>query len=147
MKNAGYTRQERSFIALMRIMAVLFLGAAVLFALSPDYIASYLTSVGNVLLGWNSAPFPATAGHLWVVPSVAFLIVLSYLCTVVQRNIVRNIGYTRPVIIAALATCAGFTACFFLGDRHFVYFSAAVVNGLICMITWRFYHRAQKSRS
>lgn len=147
MKNAGYTRQERSFIALMRVLAIIFFGGAILFAAMPDYLPAYLTKVGNGLFGWESAPFPPAGEMFWVVQAVAFLLVLSYLCVVVQRNIVRNIGYTRPVILAALVSFAGFSACFFFCERHFVYFVAAVVDGAVGIITWRFYHRAHKSRA
>lgn len=147
MRKAGLTRQERSFIVLMRIWAVLFLCGGILFAAAPDYIPSYLQRVGFVLLGWESPPLPPIGGHFWLVMAVGYLFVLAYCCAIVQRNIVRNSGYTRPVILGKLATCLGFFTCFLMSGDHFVYFVGAVVDGAICLITWRLYARALKSRA
>lgn len=147
MKNAGFTRQERSFIALMRIWAVAFLSTGILFAIAPDYLPAYIMNVGAGLFGWNSPPFPPTGDRFWLVLAVGLLFTLAYLCAIVQGNLVRNIGYTRPVILAKFVTSVGFLICFFAMDRHIVYFTAAIVDGCIFAITWRLYHRAVKSRS
>ena len=147
MKNAGFTKQERSFIALMRIWAVAFLGTGVIFAVSPDYLPTYLVNLGNGLFGWVSSPFPPAGERFWLVLAVALLFTLAYLCAIVQGNLVRNIGYTRPLILAKFVSCVGFAVCFVTIERHIVYFTGALVDGLICVITWRFYHRALKSRS
>ncbi len=147
MKNAGYTKQERSFIALMRVLAIAFLGTATLFAVMPNYLPGYLTSVGNGLFNWGAPPFPQLSDHFWAVHSAVYMLLLSYLCMVAQHNIVRNIGYTRPVIIATILASIGFCVCFFLCGEHFVYLVTAVLNGAAGIVTWRFYHRAQKSRT
>lgn len=147
MKKAGLTRQERSLIALMRIWVVLFLGAGILFSVAPDYVPSYLQRVGSILLGWDSPPFPPPAERFWLVLAVAYLLLLAYCCAIAQRGIVRNSGYVRPVILGKLATSIGFLVCFLISGRHFVYFVGAVVDGAICLITWRFYAGAIKSRS
>lgn len=147
MKKAGFTRQERSFIALMRIWAIAFLAAGILFIIAPDYALNYITRVGDGLLGWHSPPMQLGADRFWLVLAVALLFVLSYLCTIIQRNILRNIGYTRPVILAKIVSSIGFAVCFFLYGRHFVYLVAAAVDGGICLITWRFYTNALKSRA
>ena len=147
MKNAGFTKQERTFIALMRVWSALFLGAAALFALSPDYLPEYLTNLGSGLLGWHSAPFPPIGDSFWVVLSVAFMLTLSFQCFLIQANLLRNIGYAQSVILAKFASCIGFAVCFFLYEKHFVYLVGGIVDGLMGIITWRLYSRAQSSRS
>lgn len=147
MRQAGYTKQERSLIALMRVWAIIFIGASILFALAPDYVPDYLTRISTLLLHRQSSPLPPTSEHFWHVLAITMLILLSYLCLIVQHNIVRNIGYVRPVILAKFASSAGFLFCFFSHDKHFVYLTGAIVDGIICTITWRFYSRAIKSRT
>lgn len=131
----------------MRVWAVVFLLAGILFGVSPDYIPNYVTSVGAALFGWESSPLQFGNERFWVVMAVAMLFALSYLCAIAQRNIVRHIGYTRPVILAKFVTCAGFLICFFTMEKQFLYLVSAIVDGLICLVTWRLYSRAQKSRS
>lgn len=146
MRKSGLTKQERSFIALMRIWAVLFFCAGIIFAAAPDYVPSYLQRVGFVLFGWESPPLPPT-GPFWVIMAAAYLFVLAYCCAIVQRSIVRNSGYARPVILGKLTTGVGFLICFAMSGLHFVYFVGAAVDGAICLITWRLYARALRSRS
>lgn len=147
MKNTGFTKQERSFIALMRIMAVLFLGAGILFATSPFYLPNYVSSIGSAFFGINSQPLAFGNEGFWIVFAISMLCALSYLCTIAQHNLVHNIGYARPIILAHLVSGTGFGACFYLYDQNFVYLAAAVICGAICLITWRFYSRALKSRA
>lgn len=147
MKNAGFTKQERSFIALMRIWAIAFLGTGIIFAASPDYLPTYIVNVGAGLFGWHSPPFPPAGERFWLVLAVALLFTLAYICAIVQGNLVRNIGYARPLILAKFVSCAGFAVCFFAIDQHIVYFTGALIDGCICVITWRFYCRALKSRT
>lgn len=147
MKKAGFTRQERSFITLMRVWIALFLLAAILFGISPDYIPNYVTNIGTAIFDWEAHPPQQGCNHFWVVMSIAMLVSLSYLCAIAQHNIVRHIGYARPVILAKFATCAGFLICFFTLEKQFLYLVSAIVDGLICLITWRFYRTALKSRS
>lgn len=147
MKNAGYTKQERSFIVLMRILAVMFLGTGMLFAASPDYLPNYVASIGTNLIGWNSQPLAFGTESYWIVMSITLFFSLSYICIIAQHNLVHNIGYARPVILAKLSASAGFAACFYLYEQNFVYLAAAVFEGLICLVVWRFYRKALSSRA
>ncbi|MFH0799025.1 MAG: hypothetical protein V2A66_02445 [Pseudomonadota bacterium] len=146
MKDAGYTKQERAMIALMRIWAIAFLGAGVLFAAAPDYIPNYVTDIGTVLLDWNAPQLPQE-GRFWVVLAVALLFSLSYMCMVIQKNVVRNIGYTRPILLAKFTSSIGFAICYCLLGRQFIFLVAALVDGSIFLITWSFYRRALRSRA
>lgn len=147
MKLGGFTKQERAFIALMRIWAIAFLGTGVIFALSPEYIPNYLTRIGNGIFGWSSPFLNFGDEHFWLVLAVALLFTLSYVCVISQHNLVHNIGYARPVIMAKLVSSIGFGVCFFASGEQFVYLVAAIVDGFICLITWRFYISALKSRA
>lgn len=146
MKNAGFTRQERSFIALMRIWAVAFFLTAILFAVAPDYTINYLTSVGTEIFGWQSDPIQFGNERFWLVLAITLLVTLSYISAIVQRNLLRNIGYARPVIVAKLFSSVGFIFALTRGQHHFIYLAGAIVDGLIFLITWRMYAKAVKSR-
>ena len=146
MKDAGYTMQERSFILLMRIWAVLFLGAGILFAAIPEVLLNYLNDIGRTFVGWESPPIDA-GGRFWLVLAVAFLICLSYVCWLAQSHPVRHAEQVRIVILGKFLTAAGFTLMLFLGERQFYYLVGAVVDGTIFLLTWHIFSRSQRSRS
>jgi hypothetical protein len=146
MKFAGYTKQERTFITLMRILMVVFFGAACVFAAIPDVLLNYLNDIGKVFLHWQSPPH-AAGGLFWLVLAVALLIVLSYACLLTQKSPVRNGGYARIVILSKFVTAAGFAAMLRIDSMQFYYLVGAVVDGLIFIITWRIYAKASISRS
>lgn len=147
MKMAGFTRQERTFLAYMRVLALLFSGAAVLFAALPDYLPTYITRIGEGLFGWHDPSLPPEAGRFWNVLAVALLASLAYLSAIVQRDLVRNIGYARPIILAKFVSAAGFLLCFWTSDGPFLYLVGAIVDGILCVLTWQLYTRAVQSRN
>ena len=130
----------------MRVWAVLFLGAGLTFATVPDYILHYITRVGSVLFGWYAAPPHLGGERFWLVLAVTHVFILAYLCALVQQNLLRYIGYARPVILSKFFSALGFFLCLILDGKQFFYLVGGVVDGLIFLFTWRFYARAIKSR-
>lgn len=145
MRDAGYTSQERSFITLMRVWAIVFLAAAVIFATIPETLLAYISDIGRVFAGWQP-PAPEAGGQFWLVLAVALLLVLSYAALMAQMKPLRYIGYANLIILAKVASSAGYAFLFFSGDRQFAVLVGAVVDGLIAALTWRFYARACRSR-
>lgn len=132
---------------LMRIWAIAFLVTGIVFAAARDYIPNYITNIGVGLFNWHQPQTQYGEDRFWVVLSVALLFVLAYLCAIVQHSVVRNIGYTRPVILAKIVSTIGFVVCFFTIDRQFMYLVGALVDGTICVFTWYFYVSALRSRA
>jgi len=131
---------------LMRIWATAFLVAAVIFATIPDVLLNYINDIGRVFAAWQS-PKVEYGSRFWLVLAVALLVSLAYTCMVAQAKPLRNTGYTRIVILAKFVSSLGFASMLFVDGRQFYYLVGAVVDGLICVITWRFYARATKSRN
>lgn len=146
MKDAGLTQQERALVALMRTWIVVFLAAATFFAAAPDLSLVLISRVAALALPGDVPP-PATGGAFWLVLAVAYLVTLAYLCAVVQSDVVRNLPWTKGVLAAKFASAIGFAIAFALDKRHPAYLVGAVVDGLILLITWRFYTRAEQSRT
>jgi len=146
MKEAGYTMQERSFILLMRVWAVLFLGAAILFAAIPQVLLTYLNDIGRTFFAWESPPIDA-GGHFWLVLAVAFLVCLSYICALAQSNPLRHAEGVRVVILGKFLTAVGFASVLLLGEKQFYYLVGAAVDGCIFLITWRISSRSARSRN
>jgi hypothetical protein len=132
---------------LMRICAILFLGAGIAFAAVPDYILQYITRVGSGLFGWYAPPPHLGGERFWLVLAVTHVFILAYLCALVQRNLLRYISYARPVILSKFISATGFFLCLVLDERQFFYLVGGIVDGLIFLFTWRFYARAIKSRA
>ncbi|MBN1282279.1 MAG: hypothetical protein JXA24_00720 [Proteobacteria bacterium] len=146
MRYAGFTRQERNFITLMRLLIVVFLGAAALFAAIPDILLNYINDIGKVFLGWQSPPI-AAGGDLWRVMAVAHNICLAYACAVAQGSALRNANYARIVLIALAAQAAGFAAMIFLDGPQFYYLAAAAADLAAFLLTLRIYTSSARSRS
>lgn len=146
MRDSGFTRQERTFIAIMRVWVFAFLAAAVVFSLAPEVFLNYLNDIGRVFFGWESTKIEASE-HFWLVLAVAYLLILAYASIVSQAKPLRNTGYARIVILGKLASSAGFAALLLLGNKQFYYLAGAIVDGLIFAITWRIYARASRSRN
>lgn len=147
MKNAGYTMQERGFMALMKIWAIAFAAAGIVFAAIPDHLLDYITNIGTGLLGWYAPPLSLGTDRFWTILAVAMMFTISYLCLAAGRNPVRKIGLVRPVLICKFFSAAGFIFTLVLLDRQFIYLVGAVVDGFIFLITWYFYSAALKSRN
>ena len=145
-KNTGHTREERTFIALMRLWMALFAIAALLFAAIPHELTGRITSIGESLIGPRAIPLAPDGSHFWVVLAVALLFSLSYTCAIVQKNLIRNIGYTRPLLLAKLTSSLGFLICFISSGHQFVYFVGTLVDGAIFLLTLTLYRRAVRSR-
>lgn len=146
MRYAGFTKQERTFITLMRVLMVLFLGAAIAFVVIPDILLNYINDIGKVFLDWRSPPYVG-GGYFWLVPAVALLLILFYSCALAQKSPLRYGGYAKLVIMAKFVTATGFAALLFLDGLQFYYLVAAVIDALLFIITWRFYTKASVSRT
>lgn len=146
MRYAGFTKQERTFITLMRVWMVLFLGLAVLFSVIPEILLNYINDIGKVFLDWQPPPQPG-GGYFWLAPAVALHVILAYSCALAQRSPVRNGSYAKLVIMATFISAVGYTALLFLDSMQFYYLVAAVIDALVFILTWRVYSKASLSRT
>ncbi len=147
MRHAGYTKQERVLLTVVRVLTVAFLLTALTFAIAPDYILDYMKDIGNVFFEWNAPSVDLGGQHFWLIMAVSFTATLGYLCFLAQSNLIRNIGYLRPVIFSQLLTTIGFIICIFISDAQFFYLVGAIVDGLIFVVLWRLYAMAMRSRN
>jgi hypothetical protein len=146
MRDAGFTRQERTFILLMRLWVLCFLGAAILVAWMPNTLLAYLNDIGRTFANWDSPPIEGGT-HFWIVLSIALLCTLAYVSAVAQSSLLRHIDYAKVVILAKAISAMGFAAMLHFDQREFYYVAGAVIDGLIALITWRVYARAARSRN
>lgn len=147
MRDAGYTKQERSLFTLTRILMVLFFLTTILFIILPNWTLTYLTNIGRGIFGFAQPPIPLGAEHFWLILAIAYLVALTYICFLVQHDFLRNIDYLKVIILAKFVSTVGFLFCFFKYDRYFFYIVGAAIDGLIFLITWYYYHAAKKSRT
>lgn len=147
MKEAGLTKQERSFLAIIRIWMILFFLATILFIILPDTTLNYLTAIGRGIFGWSEPTITLGAERFWCVLTIALLATLTYLCFEAQRDFLRNIDYAKFIIVAKFVSTVGFVGCLIFYEHRFFYLVGALVDGLIFSITWYYYNAASKSRS
>jgi hypothetical protein len=143
----NYTRQERSLIILMRILAVVFIGLAVIVAIIPDTLLTYFNDIGRGFFGWQAPRVFLGQERFWLMPTISLLIALAYLCLVVQRDPPQYSDFSIPVIIALFSTAAGFGICFGLIEMQFFYLVGAIATGLLFLITLVIYIGSTRSRN
>jgi hypothetical protein len=146
MKYAGYTKQERTLLVVVRILAIAFLLTSIIFAAAPDYILNYISDIGKVLFGWRAPAVNLGDQRFWLVLAVGFVATITYLCFLTQRNLIRHIGYLRPVIFSKFVTTVGFLVCLFASEAQFFYLIGAVIDGLLFLVLWWLYVMAVNSR-
>ena len=146
MKYAGYTKQERALLTVTRVLTVTFLLTAIVFAIAPNYILNYVNDIGKVLFGWHAPSTNFGNQYFWLVLSVGYISTIAYLCFLAQRNLIRHIGYLRPVIFSELIATIGFFICLFTSEAQFFYLIGAIIDGLIFILLWWLYAVAVNSR-
>ena len=146
MRDAGLTKQERKFQALLRIWMVVFFIAGCVFASSPEWTIRYIESVGRFVFNWKSAPITTGNEKFWLVLVTSLMGTITYAAYKAQASFLRNIQYANIIVISKFISTAGFLSCFLLLGHQFLYLTGAVVDGLIFVITAVLYHSALKSR-
>lgn len=147
MRDAGYTKQERQLLTLLRIWTVVFLGTGVVFVVAPDAVIRYIEMVGRGIFHWKHAPLQLGTERFWLVLASSLMATLTFLSYKAQSNLLRNILYTSVILIAKFVSTVGFLVCFIFAENSFVYLTGAIVDGTIFLITAMLYHSALKSRS
>ena len=147
MNEAGFTRQERYFVHVMRFWAVLFFVGALIIALFPDWILYNVTRIGAVLAGFRTRQPVFGEERFWLVLAVTLLLVQSYASLLASTQGLRQTYFAKVVIFSHFISAIGFALCFWLIEPLFFYLTAAVVDGLIFIVIWYVYHAATASRS
>ncbi len=146
MRYAGFTKQERNFITLMRAWIIGFLGLAALFAAIPVILLNYINDIGKVFAEWHSPPI-TQGGELWRVHAVVLHLCLAFACLIAQGSALRNAAYARIVLVATLALAIGCGLMFYLDGPQFYYPVGAAAYCAVFLITLWFYSNSSKSRS
>lgn len=147
MRDAGYTKQERHIITLLRLWMVLFFIAGVTFVVAPEWVVRYIESIGRGIFGWTSPAVTFGTERFWLVLVASLMGTLTFLAYKAQSNLLRTIWYTGVILVSKFVSTAGFIVCFIMVQKSFLYLAGAVVDGSIFLLTAALYHSALKSRS
>ncbi len=146
MRDAGFTKQERHLITLIRVWMVAFFGTGVLFAIAPDWTLAYIENIGSGLFGWTGTPLPPGGERFWLVLVVALMATLTFLAYKAQSNHLRHAGYIDAILVAKFVSATGFVLCTVLIRKSFIYVTGAAIDGFIFLLTVVLYRAALKSR-
>jgi hypothetical protein len=147
MRDAGYTKQERHLITLLRLWMVLFFVGGVTFVVAPEWTVRYIENIGRAIFGWTSPSVTFGTERFWLVLVASLMATLTFLAYKAQSNLLRTIWYTGVILISKFVSTAGFIVCFVMVQRSFLYLAGAAVDGSIFILTAVLYHSALKSRS
>ena len=147
MRNAGFTKQERQLLTLLRVWMVLFFGSGVVFVVAPDWIIRYIEMLGGGIFGWAHTPIQFGTERFWLVLVASLMATLTFIAYKAQSNLLCNIWYTSVLLVAKFVSTIGFVICLIFVEKSFLYVAGAVVDGFIFLMTAMLYHSALKSRS
>ena len=146
MKEVGLTKQERNFVTIMRFFSLVYGSLAILFVFVPDWILTYLTNIGIVFFQWRTRIPEFHHDHFWFIPTIAFLLTLSYAAYLSSRDLLRNMSFARVVVAGQGMTTMGFLIAAIIIEPLFVYLASAIVGGLFFLAAWYALFTARQSR-
>jgi hypothetical protein len=127
-------RAERFVVFSLRLLAVSFALAALLFIVAPDGTLSVLDDFGDWLPLGSFGPAPETAEQLWLALGFAYMTVISGICLVVSTDVVR---YRPLLLVLAAGKAASSLAAlgFYLFDADvFAYLLNFLVDGFLVVV-------------
>jgi hypothetical protein len=131
---------ERFAVLTLRLLAVSFAVAGILFIAVPSGVLDVISDAGEWL--GNNTRAPHTQEDLWLALGFAYMVVITGICLVAQADVVRY----RPLL---LVLAAGKTAsslgslAFFLIDEHvFIYLLNFLVDGFLALLSLWLYSLA-----
>lgn len=147
MRDAGLTKQERSLLTLIRVLMVLFFVATLLFLFLPNWTLNYITDIGRTFFALPGPDLYDCVNKMWFVLAIAFTATLTLICIIAQNDFLRNLDYMRLIIFSKFVSTTGFIICFISYNHYFLYLAGAIIDGIIFLIGWYYYHAAKTSRS
>jgi hypothetical protein len=127
-------RAERFVVFSLRLLAVSFALAGLLFIVAPDGTLSVLDDFGDWLPLGSFGPAPETAEQLWLALGFAYMTVISGICLVVSTDVVR---YRPLLLVLAAGKAASSLAAlgFYLFDADvFAYLLNFLVDGFLVVV-------------
>jgi hypothetical protein len=145
MLEPSLTRAEERLSSLLKWWVFIFTAALVVFILYPDKLISSIEALGS-RLGWKFGTVEAKGERFWLVLAASLMVVLIASAWRASRNLVSNIFYAKIIIISKAVSSLGFLYLLIFKEHAFAYLLAALVDGLIFLITLLAYRSALASR-
>jgi hypothetical protein len=128
-------RAERFVVLNLRLLAASFALVGLLFIVTPDGVLGTLDDFGEWLPLGGFAEAPETTEQLWLALGVAYMVVITGICLVVQADVVR---YRPLLLVLAAGKAASSLAAlgfYLFDDDVFAYLLNFVVDGFLVVIS------------
>lgn len=146
MRDAGFTKQERNFVAFMRFIGLVYLFFAFAFLFFSEWIFTYVSQVGLAFFRWKHTASSVSDFQFWYVLGLSSFFVLSYCALKAANNSLRHIHYASVLLVAKFTSALGFLYLFYTSTPLFIYLVSAIIDGILFLVTLHYYTQAKRSR-
>lgn len=146
MRDAGFTKQERNFVAFMRLLGLVYLFFAFSFLFFSEWIFNYISQIGFAFFDWKHSVSSTSEFQFWFVLGLSSFFVLSYCALKAANNSLRHIHYASVILIAKFTSALGFLYIFYTSTPLFLYLVSGIVDAILFLLTFHYYSRAKRSR-
>ena len=146
MRDAGFTKQERNFVAFMRLLGLVYLFFAFAFLFFSEWIFNYVSQIGITFFHWKHTATSASDFQFWFVLGLSSFFVLSYCALKAANNNLRHIHYASVILVAKATSTLAFLYVFYTSTPLFLYLVSGIVDAILFLVTLHYYSQAKRSR-
>ena len=125
-------RAERFAVLTLRLLAVTFAIVGILFIAVPSGVLDVISDVGEWFGNSNRAPH--TQEDLWLALGFAYMVVITGICVVAQRDPVRYRPLLLVLAAGKTASSLGSLVFFVIDGQVFIYLLNFLVDGFLALL-------------
>lgn len=137
------TPSEIRLKKLLQLWMVLFLFATVIFIFFGNELLQTLNFFSERFTPFL-VPIPMANELFWMTLTASLMITLVFLCYWGQQDLKRNSFVVVPILVSKFTSTFFFFVFFLFHLRSLAYFTGALVDGTIFLITFYMYRRFQR---
>jgi hypothetical protein len=130
-------RAERFVVLNLRLLALAFAAAGVLFIAAPDGVLDVISDLGDEIGDFAAAP--DTVEKFWLALGFAYMVVIAGICATVQLDVVRYRPLLLVLAAGKAASSLGALAFFVFDQDVFIYLLNFLVDGFlvgVALLLW-----------
>lgn len=139
------TKQEKNLKNLMGILAIVFLGADLVFLFFGRELFDVLNSISKVIFP-NLQPAPYSTEKFWLSLANSMMLMIAYMSFKVWQDVRQNINYVPVILLSKIASSISGLVFFLMEPRLFVHLVVFISDFPIFVIVLLFYSKVKKCK-
>lgn len=138
-------RHERTFSAILRIFAFVYVLAGLSFLVATPVLFNVLNQLGALVIP-AAPPLSLPSEKFWSVLTFSLMMTLVYLSWTASVNLREKRSCVIAILISKFISTAGFLVFYYQSGYTVAYLAGAIVDGTIFLIHYLFYRKVFHAR-